>query len=285
MRIDAALQLDYTRETLRALAVEKLRQARLNPDNRPELQDFDQLLRDLNVPRHKPLLLRLLPRRELEMLLYLLKEAQLVNSLFLFPKSQLLWLIRKFPKKLLLKMLFYWMDLKTLLKKLPRKILLLMLMDKRLKFRRFYLGLTKLDPNSLRLILKNITGQDTANWRPLDMHNLLAGMDKHHIVRGMQDLPMHTLIPFVMRFIKEDPRLLENIPDRLLLKRFDLMEMPTLVQSFNVVPKDKLIELVSILPQRDLTEAVGQIDTQQFEQYLKFKQGDLLKWIAEMNAA
>lgn len=230
----------------------------------------------------KIMILSLLRRWDLIELLYMMDKDQLINGLRFFDKRKILRLMTALPKKLLIKMLRHLFSIDELVGKMPTQELFNILRSEKLPNRELMKGFQYMDMRFLHLLIYKITGQEVSGLRQDEIMDILFKTRKHLIIEGLKFLPFKALTPFVTRLVKNNPELLEDMSMQFMFKLFEHMSKPTLLQSFQVLPEDVIIErFLSQLPDQFLVLTVAQIDPSILQGYLLSKHSDLLQSLGE----
>lgn len=261
---------------------------RLLEENHYRGIDLYEVIQALHLNRADTrfMILNLLKRSDLMEILYLLDKGMLINGLRFFDKRKLLALMMRLPKRMLIRMLRHLFSIEELIGKMPTSELFNILRSDRLPNRELIKAFYKMDMRFLLLLMSKIFDQDMSGLKHAEILDILFKLKKHQIIEGLKFLPFRALIPMVTSLVKSQPDLLENMSLAFIGKLFSNMSKATMLESFEVLPNDIIIEqFLSQLPDKFLVLVAAQIDPSVFEDYLLSRQSNLLAILGAAQAA
>ncbi len=273
------LELKGLGQKIHVSSLQKNKGSRFLRDNQFRGIDIYEVIKMLNLNRtdSRLMVLSLLKRSDLIHILYLLDKQKLINGLRFFDKLMLLKLMTRLPKRDLIKMLRRVFSIEGLSEKMNTAELLNILRSDKVDNYLLVKAFHDMEMHFLLQLMAKLMNQDMSHLSHPEMMDILFKTHKRQILEALKLMSFRALTPLVGRLMKAEPELLMNMSNEFIFKLFSKMSKPTLLDTFNVLPKEIIIEnFLSLLPDKFLILVAAQIDTSQLQDYLISNHPNLL---------
>lgn len=244
--------------------------------------DYEELIKALQfqLPENRLRALKMMKYDDLMKILFHLEKKNLLIGMKFFNKQKLVKFIQDMPKEDMLKMLFVLYNKEQLLAMMPIK-----------ELSRF-LDSTKIDPNNLKKIVKNLpqhlmmqiyesaTGKSVGNKSGKQLSASLTSMKHELLVDGIKSLPQKEMRVVISSLLEQDKKLYMEFSHQALFQPFEKMHKMSIIQSMQALEPDQIIKMLGELPKELLAQVDTLLDPTKFSQLMQSDFKDVLAQIA-----